>query len=142
MNAWPPLEDLIPHRAPSLLLDHLLELSPTHCLARVHIEPGAWYMQPDGTAPAWMGLEWMAQAASAFSGHRHRLQGREPRIGFLLGTRSYEVFVPSFPAGEAVDVEAEAIFLDESGLGAFSCVLRRHGGEILARARLKAIELP
>lgn len=110
-------------------------------MARVCPEPGAWYLQPDGTTPAWVGLEWMAQAASAFSGHRHRLAGREPRIGFLLGTRSFEALVPAFPAGVELEVEAEAIFLDDSGLGAFTCVVRR-SGEILARARLKAIETP
>jgi predicted hotdog family 3-hydroxylacyl-ACP dehydratase len=141
VTAFPPLADLLPHRGPSLLLGRVLDLSSTHCLALVSIEPEAWYLQSDGTAPAWVGLEWMAQAASAFSGHRHRLAGHDPRIGFLLGTRSYEALVPSFPAGAELEVEAEAIFLDEEGLGAFSCTLR-HSGQTVARARLKAIEQP
>lgn len=141
MTTFPPITDLLPHRAPSLLLDRILELSPTRCVALVRVEPGAWYLQADGTAPAWVGLEWMAQAASAFSGHRHRLAGRAPRIGFLLGTRSYEVLVASFPVGTELEVEAEAIYLDETGLSAFTCEVR-HSGETLARARLKAIETP
>ena len=141
MKPFPPITELLSHRSPSLLLDRILELSPTRCVALVRIEPGAWYLQEDGTAPAWMGLEWMAQAASASSGHRHRLAGHAPRIGFLLGTRSYEALVPSFPVGTELEVAAEAIFLDDTGLSAFTCQVR-HSGETLARARLKAIETP
>ena len=141
MSPFPPIAELLSHRPPALLLERILELSSTRCVALVRIEPGAWYLQADGSAPAWVGLEWMAQAASAFSGHRHRLAGREPRIGFLLGTRSFEALVPSFPVGMELEVEAEAIYLDETGLSAFTCEVR-HSGETLARARLKAIETP
>ncbi len=38
-------------------------------------------------------------------------------------------------------IKAEALFLDDSGPGAFTCEVR-HKGETLARARLKAIETP
>ncbi len=141
MSPLPGISDLILHRGPSLLLDRILDLSSTRCLAQVRVAPGAWYLQADGTAPAWVGLEWMAQAASAFSGHRHRLAGREPRIGFLLGTRSYEALVPSFPVGAELEVEATVFFLDDAGPSAFTCEVR-HKGETLARARLKAIETP
>lgn len=129
------------HHPPALLLDRILALSATRCVALVRVAPGAWYLQADGTAPAWLGLEWMAQAASAYSGHRHRLAGRAPRIGFLLGTRLYESLVPSFQVGLELEVEVEAIFLDDTGLSAFACEVR-HSGETLARARLKAIETP
>jgi predicted hotdog family 3-hydroxylacyl-ACP dehydratase len=135
------VQDLLLHRPPALLLDRLLELSPTHCIALARVEPGAWYLQADGTAPAWLGLEWMAQAASAFSGQRHRLAGRAPRIGFLLGTRRFEALVPTFPVGAELEVVAEAIFLDDTGPAAFACEVR-HAGATLARARLKAIEMP
>lgn len=137
----PQVTDLILHRGPAVLLERILEVSPTRCIASVRLEPGAWYLQADGTAPAWVGLEWMAQAAAAFSGHRHQEAGREPRLGFLLGTRSYEALVPAFPVGLELEVEAEALFLDDSGPGAFTCEVR-HKGETLARARLKAIETP
>ncbi len=141
MSPLPSLLDLILHRPPALLLDCVLELSDTRCVTLARVESEAWYLQTDGSAPAWVGLEWMAQTASALSGHRHRLAGRAPRIGLLLGTRSYEVSVLSFPVGAELEVEAEVIFLDEAGLGAFRCEVR-HSGEILACARLKAIEMP
>ena len=141
MSPLPQVTDLIRHRGPSVLLDRILELSPSKCRALARVEDGAWYLQEDGAAPAWLGLEWMAQAAAAFSGHRHREAGREPRIGYLLGTRAYEAQVPTFPAGVEFEVVAEVLFLDDSGPGAFTCEVR-HKGETLARARLKAIETP
>ncbi|MFN7959439.1 MAG: hypothetical protein U0P46_14085 [Holophagaceae bacterium] len=141
MSPLPQVTDLILHRGPSVLLDRILELSPAACRALARVEAGAWYLQEDGTAPAWLGLEWMAQAAAAFSGHRHREAGRTPRLGFLLGTRAFETQVPAFPAGAEFEVVAEVLFLDDSGPGAFTCEVR-HKGETLARARLKAIETP
>lgn len=141
MSALPRIQDLVPHRAPALLLDRILEVSTTRCVALARVEAGAWYLQAGGSAPAWLGLEWMAQAASALSGYRHRLAGQAPRIGFLLGTRSYEALVLSFPLGAELEVEAEVLFLDENGASAFTCEVR-HSGGTLARARLKAIELP
>ena len=134
-------ETLLPHRGPSLLLRRILEVSEEHCLARVRVEPGAWYLDDRGGAPAWLALEWMAQAASAFSGHRHLQAGRAPRVGFLLGTRHFETKVPTFPAGAEFEVEARLIFIDEAGPSAFSCQVRS-GGETLARAKLKAVEVP
>lgn len=141
MNPLPSPTDLIHHRGSALFLHRILDLSSTRCLALVRVEPGAWYLNAAGTAPAWVALEWMAQTASAFSGHRHLQAGRAPRMGFLLGTRTFEALVPAIPMGAELEIEAEAIFLDESGLGAFNCVAR-HSGDILAHARLKAIEMP
>jgi predicted hotdog family 3-hydroxylacyl-ACP dehydratase len=134
-------EALLPHRGPSLLLCGILDVSEEHCLARVRVAPGAWYLDERGEAPAWIALEWMAQAASAFSGYRHRQAGRAPRVGFMLGTRRFETMVPAFPAGGEFEVEARLIFLDEAGPSAFSCQVR-DGAETLARATLKAIEVP
>ena len=141
MSALPPLTDLIHHRGPALLLERVIDLTPEHCVAQAQVEAGAWYLQDDGTAPAWLALEWMAQTAAAFSGFRHRQAGRPARIGFLLGTRSFEALVPAFHAGQAYEVEAVALFLDDDGLGAFDCAVRQ-AGQTLARARLKAIEQP
>ena len=134
-------EALLPHRGPSLLLRHILEVSEEHCRASARVEPGAWYLDDRGEAPAWLALEWMAQTASAFSGNRHLQSGRSPRIGFLLGTHRFETRVPAFSPGAEFEVEARLIFLDEGGPSAFSCQVRS-GGETLARATLKAIEVP
>ncbi|HJU84449.1 MAG TPA: hypothetical protein VJ600_09580 [Holophagaceae bacterium] len=134
-----PLTELLPHRAPAIVLTELREIGEEGCLALARVEPGAWYLDADGAMPAWVGLEMMAQAASAFSGHRNTLSGRPVRVGYLLGTRSFTAAAPAFPAGTELEVEVRVIFMDPGGPSAFRCEIR-HTGTVVAQATLKAIE--
>ena len=133
--------DVLPHRPPSIVLSELLELGDEGCLALVRVDDCGPYLDADGSLPAWVGLELMAQAAAAFSGRRNTLSGRPVRVGYLLGTRGYTAAAPAFPAGTELEVEIRVIFLDPDGVSAFRCELRRSGA-IVAQATLKAIEAP
>ena len=137
---WEPL-GLVPHRAPMLLLDGVQEVTEEKCLARVRVDPSAWYAGPDGSMPGWFGIELMAQTIAAYSGARKREAGQAPKLGFLLGTRSLECSLPSFPPGALLDVEAQICYLDESGLSAFQCEIR-HLGQTVSKATLKTYEEP
>ncbi|MCE1229691.1 MAG: 3-hydroxylacyl-ACP dehydratase [Firmicutes bacterium] len=128
------LEFLLLHRGSALFLDEILEADEEHCLARLTVK----HDRAD-SVPAWYGIEWMAQAASAYSGERKRLQGLAPRLGFLLGTQKYESLRPSFEVGTAVEVEARLHYLDDTGLSAFRCEVRQNG-QTVARAMLKTFE--
>jgi predicted hotdog family 3-hydroxylacyl-ACP dehydratase len=135
---WKPI-DLLVHRPPLLLLDRIVEASDEKCIAQVCVDPEAWYAEADGSMPGWFGIELMAQTVSAYSGARKRLHGQPPRVGFNLGTRNYESWMPRFPAGSILEVEIELRFLDESGLSAFACEIR-HLGQTVARAMVKTFE--
>jgi predicted hotdog family 3-hydroxylacyl-ACP dehydratase len=136
--AWEPA-DLVVHRPPMLLLDSIQEASEEKCIARMRVDPGAWYAEGDGAMPGWFGIELMAQTVAAFSGAGKRLISEAPRIGFLLGTQSYKSRMASFPAGAIMEVEARLHYLDESGLSAFTCEIR-HLGQQVACATLKTFE--
>lgn len=131
--------DLVLHRPPLLLLEAIKETSEEHCIALVRVDPNAWYAEPDGAMPGWFGMELMAQTITAYSGSRKRLLGLPPKIGFNLGTRSYESSLPGFPANAVLEVEIRLKYLDESGLSAFACEIR-HLGQIVARAMVKTFE--
>ncbi len=133
--------DLVAHRPPMLLLDSIREVTEEKCIARVRVDPQAWYAQGDGAMPGWFGLELMAQTIAAYSGSCKRGIGLAPRLGFLLGTRSYACDLPAFPGGEILEVEARLYFLDESGLSAFACEIR-HLGQKVASAMIKTFEQP
>ncbi|HET8900418.1 MAG TPA: hypothetical protein VFM84_00650 [Holophagaceae bacterium] len=135
-----PVEPLLPHRGPAIVLDGLMELAEDGCIAVARVREGAWYLDGKGLMPAWVGLEMMAQAASAFSGHRNTLSGRPVRMGYLLGTRSFTATGPAFPVGTVLEIEVRVLFLDESGPSAFRCEIR-HAGQCVATATLKAIEI-
>ena len=138
---FPPIGQLLPHRAPAIVVDRVLQLEEEGCRVAAVVEAGAWYLDAKEEMPAWVGLELMAQAASAFSGWRNTLSGRPIRVGYLLGTRSFDATEPAFPVGTELEVEVKVIFLDESGPSAFRCELRRAGLRV-AHATLKAIEVP
>ena len=133
--------DVVAHRPPMLLLDSIQEATEEKCVARVRVDPQAWYAEGDGAMPGWFGIELMAQTIAAFSGSRKREVGMGPRLGYLLGTRNYDSRMARFPAGEVLEVEVRPQYLDDTGLSAFLCEIR-HLGQQVACATLKTFEQP
>lgn len=134
-----PLQELVPHRPPLLLIDALQSVSAEACVALARVDPTAWYALSDGTMPAWFGLELMAQTAAAFNGHHARARGAGPALGFLLGTRDYRSSVSGFPAGAVLEVEARVHYAATFGQSAMTCEIR-HLQTPVAQATLKFFE--
>jgi predicted hotdog family 3-hydroxylacyl-ACP dehydratase len=134
-----PVQELLPHRPPFLLIDTLEEATMDACIAQVRVDPGAWYAGPDGAMPAWFGLELMAQTAAAFSGYRKRATNKPLSGGYLLGTRRYQCTTPLFPGNAVLVVEAKVDYVDVFGQSAFVCEIRLQG-VVVASATVKVIE--
>ncbi|HEU4779342.1 MAG TPA: hypothetical protein VFS58_05615 [Steroidobacteraceae bacterium] len=128
---------ILPHVGRMLLLDELLDHGPEHvtCGVTVHLET----MFCDGVqgVPAWVGLEYMAQTACAFSGVEEVRAGRKPSIGLLLGSRSYQCHVEWFPPGASLIIRADLLMRDDNNLVAFQCAIHEKD-RLLARGDLKA----
>lgn len=139
MNSFPPIEELLPHRGTMLLLDRVAEFDGGGVVAEYSPRQGAWYADGAGNMPAWLGIELMAQAVAVHVALKKRQAGFAPRMGALLGTRRYQATVRSFFAGKALQVCAQEVFRDETGLAAYDCSIRQHG-EILATSTLKVYE--
>ncbi|MBW8757194.1 MAG: hotdog family protein [Burkholderiales bacterium] len=134
MDAW------VPHRGPLSLLD-AVEHSDEHGIeARVRVPVDGVFGGDDGV-PAWVGIEYMAQAVAAWSGARARAAGGSPKVGYLLGSRRYEAAVPVFPVGADLRVLAQCELMGDNGLGMFDCRIE-HGGRVLASGRLSVYEPP
>ena len=86
MTTFPPIEALVPHKPPMLLLDRVLSYSTDYVSCEVEIRVDSPFVR-DGVVPAIVGLEYMAQCVAAFAGLSARHKGEAPRIGFLLGSR-------------------------------------------------------
>ena len=122
-----PLDDLLPHRAPMLLLE-----GGDGEGAYVRVDPGAWYADETGAMPGWFGLELMGQAVAA-----RRPEGSQGRPGYLVGTRAYRS-IAAFPGGSLLRMRILGSEEDESGLAAYDCEILLHG-ESVATAVLKVI---
>lgn len=136
---FPVIEELIPHRGSLLLLDRVVDFAGATVMAEYTPRSDAWYVDADGNMPAWIGLELMAQAIAAHVALEKRLSGLPPKMGALLGTRSYRSSAAAFVAGSPLTLCATQIMCDPGGLAAYECTIES-GGITLAEAVLKAYE--
>jgi predicted hotdog family 3-hydroxylacyl-ACP dehydratase len=135
----PPLTiaSVLPHAGRMLLLDELRDSGPEHVTCGVTIRAEAMFCDGSHGVPAWVGLEYMAQTACAWSGLEEAREGRTPTIGLLLGTRAYKSEVEWFALGMKLYIRADLLLRDESDLVAFACTI--HEGErLLAQGDIKA----
>jgi len=141
-DTWPPheMDSWVPHRGAMNLLTAVEHVDDQTIRARV-VVPAQGLFVADGGVPAWVGIEYMAQAVAAWSGARVRAGGGSPRIGFLLGSRRYEAMVPRFEAGARLDVFAQCELMGDNGLGMFDCRVSQDG-RVLASGRLSVFEPP
>ncbi|MCG2594671.1 hypothetical protein LZ009_17980 [Ramlibacter sp. XY19] len=134
------IESYIPHRGAMRLVDRIVEIDDEHVVAEVDVPFDGLFVR-DGQVPPWIGIEYMAQAVSAWAGNRKRASGGAPQAGLLLGTRRYEANCEGFPCGAVLRVEARCEFSASNGLGQFDCRILRDGQE-LASARISVLDPP
>lgn len=139
MIPWP-LAELLPHAGDMILIDQVDSCDDEQIHTRTRVRPGGLFNRADGSLPAWVGVELMAQSVAAYAGCRARRNGQPVELGFLLGTRKYECAAESFPAGAELHIHALRSLEDENGMGVFECHLRGPG--IHASARLNVYRPP
>jgi predicted hotdog family 3-hydroxylacyl-ACP dehydratase len=122
MPGFPPVADLVPHEAPMILVDELIEWSPTHARVRAQVRRGGPFVS-DGRLPATILLEYMAQAIAVADGMSGRVTGRRD-IGLLLGVRELNLEVDAVAAGDLLDIHVVQRFCDDK-LASYACEVRR-----------------
>lgn len=135
---FPPVAALLPHSGDLVLLDRILEAGEDSLAAVLTVRADGLYNHGD-RVPAWVGLEYMAQAIAAWAGLRARRRGEAVTPGFLLGSRRYRPPCADFPVGATLTVRVTRVLEDESGMGVFECKL---GGDAVApfQARLNVFQ--
>lgn len=134
------IEALIPHRGAMRLIDRLIDWDAEAIRVGLRVPAQGPFHEADGV-PAFVGIEYMAQAVAAWAGCQARTRGAEPPLGFLLGTRRYACTLAHFPPGMALTIEARCELMGENGLGAFACRILS-GEEVLAEALISVFEPP
>lgn len=97
-SMWPDVASLIPHRAPMLLVERIVDVfdGGMVCEGRV---PADGPLAHGGRASAFLGVELAAQAAAVLEALGRAPGGGEPRIGYLASIRDARFVVPELPAG-------------------------------------------
>ncbi|KIG15842.1 3-hydroxydecanoyl-[ACP] dehydratase [Enhygromyxa salina] len=122
-----------------LLIDELVEYSPTRALVRARVRPGGAFVVA-GHVPATILLEYMAQAIAAAEGMHARntppSPGRrrgERSPGLLLGTRELELGTQTLAVGDTLEIHVVQSFSDpDSGLACYDCEVQRDGQRVAA----------
>lgn len=127
---------LIPHSGRMILLDRIIDFDG-HTLSVELVVRDDGLFGDDKIVPAWVGIEYMAQAVAAYAGIKSKLVGEPIKLGYLLGTRSYISNVASFAVGTALTIQVKNIIQDEK-LGVFACKIR--GGGIETDANLNVYQ--
>ena len=139
MTDWP-LAELLPHAGDMILIDSIERFDDEQIYTRLTVKSEGLFNLPDGSLPAWVGVELMAQSVAAFAGCHARQKGNPVELGFLLGTRKFECNVEAFPAGTELSIHGLRSLEDDNGMGVFECHI--HGDGIHASARLNVFRPP
>lgn len=137
-TGMPPIEACIPHRGAMRLVDRIVAHDDDSIAVEADVPFDGLFVERAGV-PAWVGIEYMAQAIAAWAGVRARDRGGEPKLGFLLGTRRYACACSHFASGSMLRVEARREIMGDNGLGVFDCRILCDGDE-LANAHVSVFE--
>lgn len=94
----------------------------------------------EGGVPAWVGVEWMAQAAAAWAGWQAAARSEAPAVGFLIGTRRFETLSERFATGATFRVAVRLDFRADNGLGQFHGEIRDRDDTRLAQGTLSVFQ--
>lgn len=122
------IEELIPHRAPMVLLDGITDSGPEHLLGYMWVSADKAFLDAEGHFPAWAGIELLAQAIAAHAGLLAKAKHEAVNVGFLLGTRRYESECARFSAGSLLQVSIKCLSADPQGFAIFEgCIVSSEG---------------
>jgi predicted hotdog family 3-hydroxylacyl-ACP dehydratase len=136
-----PIESLVPHSPPMVLIDEILHYDIEGLVALVKIYTDSlFYDESIGGVPAWASIEYMAQAISAWAGINAQKKKEGIKLGFLLGTRKLKMPVKVLSVGQRFEIEIKQLLKDESGLAVFDCRIMQ-GAKIFVEARVNVFEV-
>jgi len=129
--------ELVPHSGKMSLLDEIVDLGEGWLRAAVHITEQSMFVEEQGVS-AIIGIEYLAQGIAAYAGSQQRAKDQAPKLGFLLGVRSYQSSTDYFPIGAKLIIDVQLEMQADNGLNVFRCGLKGEG--IAASARLNVFQ--
>lgn len=131
------LDRLLPHAGPMVLLNEVLAISDETVRAIATVRRDGLFAGPhEAGVPAWVGMEYLAQAIAAWSGFHKRVQGRPVQPGFLVGARSFHSSIGTIPYGVVLTLEAARLMEDGDGIGVFDGRVTGAGVEQTVRLKV------
>lgn len=125
MGALPPIDELIPHRPPMLLVDEVVHHDGLKVVCRTTIRDDMPFVQ-GGEVSALLAIELFAQSAASLVSLLAAGKRRGLAAGALIGTRSMRLHTDVLRTGDIVEMRCE----EKLAIGPTAqihCELRRDG---------------
>lgn len=124
------LEKILPHSRPMIMIDSIDEINieEGYIISSVTInEDKIFFDKTLNGTDALLGIEFMAQTIAGCSFFKYNID--KPKIGFLLGTRSYKCSLEKFENGKTYSVKARELYCDKE-LVSYECFIYNEGMEV------------
>jgi len=142
MSRYHPPGDYLPHDAPMILLEEVLEVGDESAHCRVTVsQQGVLspFIDAAGNLPGWYALELMAQSIGVWSGWHRQQRGEESiALGMVLGARELVCPQGSFPAGAVLNIHI-TLLMQDARFGSFECLIQ-HNQTTLATGRVNTFQ--
>jgi len=103
------IEDLINHRRGMLLVDRLVSYDISGAVIEVILKEDTSFLNED-YVPAWIGIEYAAQAVAVWAGLQAIQGDKKIKTGLLLSCRKYKSTRPRFMLGETLNIHIREEF--------------------------------
>jgi len=134
------IEAVLPHEHPMILIDSIDKYSENIGCCSVTITRDSVFFDEDTQGvPSHVGIEYMAQGIAAYANAHERDAGLPTAIGFLVSSRKFKVFVPTFTLGSKLAVTVEKLYKEDNGLSAFDCHIK-YQDELVAQAKINVFQ--
>lgn len=142
MSHYLPPGEYLPHDAPMLLLEEVVDVSEESATCRVTVTPHgvlAPFLDPLGDLPGWFSLELMAQTVGVWSGwHRHQRGETHIALGMVLSARELLCEAGRLPADSTLIISATRLMQD-TRFGSFECTIEANDS-VLAHGRINTFQ--
>ncbi|AIL33271.1 ApeP family dehydratase [Basilea psittacipulmonis] len=109
---------LLPHSVDMVLIDEVIEYSKDHLIARSTVRPDHVFVR-EGQLPSFFCIEMMAQSVGAWAGCQAKIKNEPIQLGFLLGSRQYQIFFDTIPMNSLLEFDVKLSTQDANGFGIF-----------------------
>lgn len=131
------LEKVLPHKHPIIFIDDIIDYNLDEHSAKTIVNINKNKLFFDKTLngiSSITGIEFMAQTIGCYSYFKNGM--KNPRIGFLLGTRFYKSYIDYFENNKTYEITAKEVFTNDE-LVSFECFIY-NAGKICAEAVINA----
>ncbi|MBE0457532.1 3-hydroxylacyl-ACP dehydratase [Pseudoalteromonas sp. KG3] len=135
-----PIENVLPHTAPMILIDSLDKYDEDTGICSVMITSQSNFYNVDTqSVPSHVGIEYMAQTIAAYANANQLDNGSEVAIGFLVSSRKYQMHCTGFNLHSTLTIEVVKLYSEANGLSAFECVIKE-GERVLVDAKINVFQ--